>query len=225
MKIFSNVQLSNEIKKIEIFLYQSFSKKAFVAAAVINNYSIYPQEYKLIAHSVQSRQNEFSTARWLARIGLKKFGKKNWPVLTGRLGNPLWPQELIGSISHDGNLCVVVLMYKKKLLNFGIDLIYLPKHNDKFIELAPIFMAHSNELTFMKMLITDINHAALLFSIKESIVKAISHKINDFIDLRSIILQFINNKLRFKIADYSPNVDITANVIGDYIISVVKVYT
>lgn len=214
-----------ELQKIDITLRQWFTAADFIGIASINNYPIYPEEYALISTAASNRKKEFSTARWLARRGLKKFNEKNWPLLIGRLKNPIWPTKIIGSISHDGTLCVVVILHKKLLQAVGIDVIYLPKHQYNFDKLAPMFTTSYNEVIAMKTLSINVNPLILLFSIKESIVKAISQEINDFIDLRSIKLQNIHKKLTFKILNqHYYNTSIFGVVIGDYLLSLVKMF-
>src|SRR5450830_1052505 len=134
----------HEIDQVEAVLRQWFAVPAFVAAAAIDDYPMHPQESALVANAVSRRQQEFATGRWLARRGLQQFGHDAWPVLTGRLRNPLWPAALTGSISHDGALCAAVLTHANDLPAFGIDLIYLPQRSGKLGDLAPMFVANDD---------------------------------------------------------------------------------
>jgi enterobactin synthetase component D len=214
----------HEIGQIEALLRQWFAAPAFVAAAAIDDHPMHPQEQALVANAVPRRQQEFATGRWLARRGLQQFGHPHWPLLTGRLRNPLWPASLNGSISHDGALCAAVLMMAAELPACGIDLVYLPQRSGRLGELAPMFVAADEELSAVAALAAGVDPAVLLFSVKESIVKAMSQRIGDFIDLRAIVVHQAAT-LRFSIGGEIPDTVMLAGVVGDYLLSAVKVHT
>jgi enterobactin synthetase component D len=212
----------HDIGQIETVLRQWFAAPAFVAAAAIDDYPMHPQEQVLVANAVRRRQQEFATGRWLAQRGLQQFGHQHWPLLTGRLRNPLWPATLTGSISHDGALCAAVLMAAAELPACGIDLVYLPQRSGRLGELAPMFVADDDELSAVAALAAGIDPAVLLFSVKESIVKAMSQQIDDFIDLRAIVVHQTDT-LRFNIGAHAPDAVMLASVVGDYLLTAVKV--
>lgn len=234
--------LHNEIKYIKLQLHQWFSRnQVMIGAAKIENYPILKQERELIANAVFHRQCEFATGRWLARTGLRKFGFDDKPIYIGHLKNPLWPSSIVGTISHDYQLCVVVLMQKKCCLeidiDIGIDLFYLPQRGHKMSELLSIFIARPDELIMAQDIeqhirknITaniNINAATILFSIKESIVKAISYQVNNFIDLRAIDLtetSITNNISNFRFEGQKIHASIFTMVTGDYLLTAVKVF-
>lgn len=231
--------LNNEIRFIKLKLYQWFTTDAVViGAAKIRNYPILKQEHALIANAIFHRQCEFSTGRWLAREGLRKLGFNDEPIRVGRLKNPLWPQSIIGTISHDHELCVVVVLQKKYCLEIGVgvDLFYLPERSYKMPELISMFMTSSDELIIVKgiqdqiykNITTDINlnTATILFSIKESIIKAMSFKLHDFIDLRAINLIEATTigTLSFQFEGQKIDASIFAMITGKYLLTAVKVF-
>lgn len=58
------------------------------------------EEKPLIAKSVAKRRNEFITVRHCARIALGQLGVSSVPILKGEKGEPLWPEGVVGSLTH-----------------------------------------------------------------------------------------------------------------------------
>ncbi|MCK9396095.1 MAG: 4'-phosphopantetheinyl transferase superfamily protein [Methylobacter sp.] len=217
-------ELSRDIERIECSLKQWFPGQAFIKAARIQHYPILPEERALVVNAVSSRQHEFATGRWLSRQGLQSWGLPDWPIKTGELRNPLWPEPVIGTISHDGELCAVVLMQKHQHSEsgIGIDLVSLPQRTGRMDELAPMFLANADELGVMAAFNIAVDPALLLFSVKESVVKAMSLQLGDFIDMRAIEIH-CTDKLSFRISGNSVSAEILAATTGNYLVTAVKV--
>jgi len=217
------IELSRDIEQIERSLKQWFSSQAFIKAARIQDYPILPEEQALVANAVSSRQHEFATGRWLSRKGLQSFGLPDRPIEIGRLRNPLWPESVSGTISHDGELCAVVLMQEQQRneAGIGIDLVSLPQRTGRMDKLAPMFMANADELSAMAAFNLAVDPALLLFSVKESVVKAMSFQLDDFIDMRAIEVHH-SDALRFKISGNFVGADIFAATTGNYLVTAVK---
>lgn len=217
------MELNKDIEQIECSLRQWFPNQAFVKAAKIQDYPILPEEQALVANAVSSRQREFATGRWLSRQGLQSFGLPDQPIKMGRLRNPLWPESVTGTISHDGELCAVVLMQKQQHCeaSIGIDLVSLPQRVGRMDELALMFLANADELSAMAAFNLAVDPALLLFSVKESVVKAMSFQLDDFIDMRAIEI-YHADKLRFRISGNSASADIVAATTGNYLITAIK---
>jgi len=216
-------ELGRDIEQIELSLKQWFPSQAFVKAAKIQDYPILPEEQALVANAVSSRQHEFATGRWLSRQGLQSFGLPGQPIGMGRLRNPLWPGSVSGTISHDGELCAVVLMQEQEHseAGIGIDLVSLPQRVGRMDELAPMFTANADELSGIAAYSLAVDPALLLFSIKESVVKAMSFKLDNFIDMREIEIYCADN-LRFSISGKSVSAGIFAATTGNYLVTAVK---
>jgi len=58
------------------------------------------EEQPLIAKSVAKRRNEFVTVRHCARIALGQLGVPPVAILKGEKGEPLWPEGVVGSLTH-----------------------------------------------------------------------------------------------------------------------------
>ena len=213
-----------DIEQIEGHLKRWFPSQAFIKAAKIQAYPILPEEQALVATAVSSRQHEFATGRWLSRQGLQLFGLPNEPLKIGRLRNPLWPESVTGTISHDGEFCAVVLMQKHlhSEVGIGIDLVSLSQRTGKMDELAPIFMANTDELSAMAVFNVAVDPALLLFSVKESVIKAMSFQLDDFIDMRAIEI-YLADKVCVRLFGNAVSADILAANTANYLVTAVKV--
>jgi 4'-phosphopantetheinyl transferase EntD len=61
---------------------------------------LFPQEAEIVARAIDKRRREFATGRECARVALGKLGVPPAPILTGERGAPLWPPDIVGSITH-----------------------------------------------------------------------------------------------------------------------------
>lgn len=219
------VGVDKDVTAIEDSLRFWFSGNAFIKASKIQLYPLLDAEKILIADAVISRQKEFSTGRWLARQGLQQFGLPIEPIKIGKLRNPLWPDSLLGSISHDAECCAVVLAQKQAHngAGIGIDLVALSQRTGKLDGLESMIAANMLELDAVNTLNLAVEPALLLFSIKESIIKALSFYLNDFIDMR-LIEVFYADKILFKISGCLVEGDIFADITQNYLLTAVNVY-
>lgn len=78
----------------------------------------HPLEWRAIERAVMKRRLEFITARDLTRAVMGE----NPSIGQGQLGEPLWPQGVVGSISHSHGLVVVALADRSACRALGIDL-------------------------------------------------------------------------------------------------------
>ena len=80
------------------------------------------QEARCVAQAVAKRRNEFSTGRCLARELMKKMGYRDQEILFGRQREPLWPEGVVGSITHNDTHAAVAVAERRAIENIGIDL-------------------------------------------------------------------------------------------------------
>ncbi|MEI7033407.1 4'-phosphopantetheinyl transferase family protein [Streptomyces pratensis] len=83
--------------------------------------SLFPEEEALIANSVAKRRNEFATARACARRAMAGLGLPPVAVLRGHRGRPLWPEGVVGSITHCDGYRAAALARAEDVLSLGID--------------------------------------------------------------------------------------------------------
>lgn len=175
---------------------------------------LYPQELALISNSVSERQKEFSTARWCARKAMEKLGYPPYPILRGMNREPLWPEGLVGSITHCFGYRAAVLAKNKYYHSIGIDAEpHLPLPNDVIIAITS--EQERKHLLDLEKYKDHLQWERILFSIKESIFKSwypITHTWLDFTQA-NIYIDPINNVFEanlilecYKIWPYSTNI-------------------
>lgn len=70
---------------------------------------LFPEELELIERAVPKRRSEFATARACARRALATLGVEPRPILRGEKREPLWPEGIVGSLTHcDGHRAAAV---------------------------------------------------------------------------------------------------------------------
>ncbi|MFZ2241987.1 MAG: 4'-phosphopantetheinyl transferase superfamily protein [Gordonia amarae] len=86
-----------------------------------------PGEEAIIARAVDKRRREFITARDCARKAMAQLGVEPAPILRSPTGSPqekaapIWPQGIVGSITHTDGYRAAVVAYKLQIRSLGID--------------------------------------------------------------------------------------------------------
>jgi len=180
---------------------------AFTGAAVIvasggfiANDSPYPQEQQLVANAVAARRAEFFSGRHFARLALSQINYSAAPLLRGEKGNPLWPEGVLGSISHDLGQVIVAVMVANAHRGVGIDLVLDPNRIET--SLQPL-IAHPAELSVLNNIAADVPVLALAFSLKESVVKALSPSIDRYLDFMDIELSLNEGRVLAYLKDFN----------------------
>lgn len=82
---------------------------------------LFPEEEEIVGRSVEARRREFVTGRTCAREALALLGVPPRAIPSGPKGDPVWPEGVVGSITHcDGyRACAVAL--RSDLVTLGVD--------------------------------------------------------------------------------------------------------
>jgi enterobactin synthetase component D / holo-[acyl-carrier protein] synthase len=83
--------------------------------------ALYPDEARHVQKAQQKRMQEFAAGRLCARLLLREFGIQNFAIEVGEQRQPLWPETLVGSITHTAGFCAAVATPKECLRSVGID--------------------------------------------------------------------------------------------------------
>lgn len=80
------------------------------------------QEETYILNAIASRRTQFRAGRNAARVALERLGApSDAPILRGRFGEPLWPEGVVGSITHTADWCAAVVARRGELVALGLD--------------------------------------------------------------------------------------------------------
>ncbi|MGW2161407.1 4'-phosphopantetheinyl transferase family protein [Nonomuraea sp. NPDC001699] len=82
---------------------------------------LFPEEEAVISGAVDKRRREFATARRCARDALGRLGHPPAPVLPGTRGAPIWPEGIVGSITHCGGYRAAAVARSSDIVTLGID--------------------------------------------------------------------------------------------------------
>ena len=83
---------------------------------------LYPEERACISGAAPKRVHEFTAGRLMARAVLAELGIQGFPLVVGPDRAPLWPPNVVGSISHTRDLCGVAAARREPLLGIGLDI-------------------------------------------------------------------------------------------------------
>ncbi|MEV4483700.1 4'-phosphopantetheinyl transferase family protein [Micromonospora coxensis] len=97
------------------------------AVAVVESFTdptglpLFPEEEKVVAHSVPKRRREFTTVRDCARRALGQLGIAPAPILPGVRGAPGWPAGVVGSMTHCDGYRGAVVARASAVATVGVD--------------------------------------------------------------------------------------------------------
>jgi 4'-phosphopantetheinyl transferase EntD len=157
------------------FDIEGFSTEAFAAAGIACPAGV--------ARSVHKRQAEFYFGRLAARQALEALGISSVDIGVGASRQPIWPVDVIGSISHTHTYAAAVALRRGECSGVGIDLEHMAGP-DASAALATTAVG-ANELRYletltrlwpMNMLLTAV------FSAKESLFKAAFNEVGRYFD-------------------------------------------
>jgi 4'-phosphopantetheinyl transferase EntD len=129
-----------------------------------------PAEEHMVARAVHKRRREVTNARSCARRALAGLGRPTGPILRGDKGQPLWPDGVVGSITHTTDYYAAAVAEATRVRSVGVD----AEVHGELPEGVLHHIAYGPELTRLAALGTagGIWWDRLLFSAKESVYKA-----------------------------------------------------
>jgi enterobactin synthetase component D / holo-[acyl-carrier protein] synthase len=130
-----------------------------------------PEEEPLIARSVAKRRNEFTTARYCARIALGQLGFPPVPILKGDKGEPCWPDGVVGSLTHTAGYRGAVVARNAAVRSVGVDAEPHDVLPDGVLD-AISLEAERREIEGMAALSAGMHWDRILFCAKEATYKA-----------------------------------------------------
>ena len=131
--------------------------------------ALHPEEALCVARAVPKRVGEFAAGRACARAALARLKIEGFAVRMGAEREPLWPEGVVGSITHSGTFCGAALARSSSLLALGVDV------EERTAVRADLWraIATAQELEWLRQLPADRAQtmAALIFSAKEAFFK------------------------------------------------------
>jgi 4'-phosphopantetheinyl transferase EntD len=132
---------------------------------------LFPAEEALVARAVDKRRREFGTARRCAREALARLGHPPGPLLRGERGMPVWPDGVVGSITHCEGYRAAVVAPAAGVSTIGVD----AEPDEPLPDGVLGIIASPQEQAEVLDLLAEhpgVHWDRLLFSAKESVYKA-----------------------------------------------------
>ncbi|MFH8345230.1 4'-phosphopantetheinyl transferase [Streptomyces sp. NPDC018045] len=133
---------------------------------------LFRAEAEAVAGAVVSRRRKFCTVRSCARKALSRLGLPPVPIPRGPRGEPMWPDGIVGSMTHCHGYRAAAVARSGDVLGIGLDA--EPDEPLRYADMLhrislPEERGHIAELLAER---PGIHWERLLFSAKESIYKA-----------------------------------------------------
>lgn len=145
--------------------------------------SLFPAEREAVARAVAKRAREFSTGRLCARAAMAALGLPPRPVPVGSQREPVWPDGVVGTISHGGELCLAAASGRDRVLALGIDL----EVGDPLDPELRRLICTPDELRAAPVWgVAGVDPHKLVFSAKEALYKALFPHARRYIDFLEV---------------------------------------
>jgi enterobactin synthetase component D / holo-[acyl-carrier protein] synthase len=143
-----------------------------VAVAVIGDEpsaTLLSDEESALGQVADVRRREYTIARHCARRALGSIGIGPVPILSGPNREPLWPRDVVGSLTHCRGYCAAAVARRGRIISIGID---AEPHDPLPEDILPM-VGSPEECKFLETLPQNgVAWDRLMFSAKESVYKA-----------------------------------------------------
>lgn len=163
-----------------------------------NSYTRYDiQQPKELAKATEKRHCEFIAGRYCASQAIKNFGQppnstSEAQILIQPDRSPLWPKDIVGSISHSRNQAIAVAGKADSYLGLGIDCESLLT-GTAAREIANMVLQPLERECLLKRHIDLEFLVTLAFSAKESLFKALSSSVSNINSFHDFVIHNISD--------------------------------
>jgi 4'-phosphopantetheinyl transferase EntD len=132
---------------------------------------LYDEELLALGRAVGKRRREFVTGRACARQALMRLGSHPSSVPSGPRGAPVWPQGVVGSITHCRGYVACAVASREILAAVGID---AEPHEPLNRGILPdiVAPAENRRVSDLSAAWPDVHWDSVWFSAKEAVYKA-----------------------------------------------------
>jgi len=158
---------------------------------------LHSKEAIIISKAIDKRCYEFSTGRLCARKALQQIGIDNYILTKGKNGEPIWPDQIKGTISHSNKWAGAAVATTKNIMGIGFDIETISRISNGI--LRRIITEKEKELLDKKDEQQAQIYAVLIFSAKEAIYKALSPIYAETLRFKDVSILCKNNSPEFEI--------------------------
>lgn len=133
--------------------------------------SPFRSEQEIISKAGANRQREFNAGRHCAHMALKALGRNSVPILSSSRGAPIWPQGVVGSITHSTQYVAAAAADNSRIIAIGID----AEPNEPLrcgVQDLIVSSSEKNQIENLTTLRPEVEWGRVFFSAKESVYKA-----------------------------------------------------
>ncbi len=145
-------------------------------------------EARIVAAAIAGRRREYSTGRALAHRAFERLGIAATTLPTGPVGQPLWPQGVVGSISHTSEQAICAAASQANYQAIGVDLEHAGRVTPDLVELL---------ITRVEQQRYEHLDLTLIFSAKEACYKLLHALVGEFVDFLSVEIALDVGEQRF----------------------------
>jgi 4'-phosphopantetheinyl transferase EntD len=132
---------------------------------------LWPEEDAHLGSVARGRRRDFVNGRWCARQAIADLGHRPEPILAGSDRQPLWPEGLVGSITHTSGYVAAAVATNAEVAALGIDAEPDEPLPDKVLGRIGLD-AELDWISEVDPGMGVVNADRLLFSAKEAVYKA-----------------------------------------------------
>ncbi|GGX52941.1 4'-phosphopantetheinyl transferase family protein [Saccharospirillum salsuginis] len=141
--------------------------------------------------AVPKRQAEFLAGRYCAHRASEALGYKLDDLPIGPDRAPIWPDSLVGSITHTDGLAACLVGAKDLYRGLGLDMEwFIPESS---VDAIQNLVVVDGELAALKSLGHERLALTVLFSAKEAIYKAIHPTVERYVDFKEVKCQALES--------------------------------
>ena len=197
----------------------------FAATAIGSGQPLHAGELDLLSPKAKEfRRQTLQAGRDAVRKALNSIGIKfDGPILRGLRGEPLFPEQVVGSLSHSGGWSVAAVTRDSNVMGLGIDIqILVPGDRSNLGQR----IASAVELQW---LVNSSQKFLQLFSMKEAVYKALAPSLQRFIGFREVEIFPTEDVTTFVLDPAASDIDafltkrkieLRSQVFGEYLFSV-----
>lgn len=173
--------------------------------------ALFPEEEAFIAAAAPKRRDEFGAVRGCARRALARLGHAPVAVLPGPGGAPVWPEGVVGSMTHCAGYRAAVVADRSHLSSIGID----AEPDEPLPDDVLRIIARPKEIERFRAAesVRSVNGDRLLFSAKESVYKAWYPLTQRWLDFDDVTVTPAPHARRFDARILTPAIDGDGNEI------------
>lgn len=166
-----------------------FAAEGFGTPPPAEEAGLYPDELEAVGKAVDKRRREYAWVRHCARQALGGLGLPPGPILNGPKREPLWPEGVVGSMTHCDGYRAAVVASTDLLLGLGIDAEPHGPLPDGILDSVTL-PEERDHLAALAVRRPDVHWQRLVFSAKESVYKAWFPQTNAWLGFHDASLLF-----------------------------------